>query len=68
MSGLELLESLSSRPTNFPVIMVTAHGDPMTKERALRLGARAVLDKPVDFTVLIEAIRNALSPDAKDQH
>lgn len=68
MNGLELLEALSERTRNFPVIMVTAHGDQVTRDHAMRLGAQAVLDKPVDFTVLLDAIHNALSPDVKEQH
>ncbi|RVP94387.1 response regulator [Sinorhizobium meliloti] len=56
MSGLELLPRARSIRPDVPVIMITAYGDPQTKQEALRGGAEALLTKPIDFTALREEI------------
>ena len=56
MSGLELLPKARSIRPDVPVIMITAHGDPDTKQRALENGAQALLTKPIDFIALREEI------------
>jgi DNA-binding response OmpR family regulator len=35
-----------------PIIMITAYGDPETKQQALENGAEALLTKPIDFAEL----------------
>ena len=56
MSGLELLPRARSIRPDVPVIMITAYGDPQTKQEALRGGAEALLTKPIDFAALREEI------------
>ena len=56
MSGLELLPKARSIRPDVPVIMITAYGDPDTKQRALENGAQALLTKPIDFIALREEI------------
>jgi CheY-like chemotaxis protein len=56
MSGLELLPKARSIRPDVPVIMITAYGDPDTKQRALENGAQALLTKPIDFVALREEI------------
>ncbi|MCA1369747.1 response regulator [Ensifer aridi] len=56
MSGLELLPKARSIRPDVPVIMITAYGDPQTRQEALRGGAEALLTKPIDFAALREEI------------
>ena len=63
MSGLELLES---QPIPVPVIMLTAHADVPSAVRAIRAGARTMLEKPVAPELLVEHVRSALRSNADD--
>jgi len=45
-----------------PIIFVTASEKPGLRERAMKLGAAAFLNKPFDATTLADAIESALSP------
>jgi CheY-like chemotaxis protein len=56
MSGLELLPKARAARPDVPVIMITAYGDAETKRKALDDGAQALLTKPIDFSLLREAI------------
>ncbi len=60
MTGLEMLEMLKLNRRTLPVIMVTARGDAAFRDRALRAGAVALLDKPVADDDLVRAIDTAL--------
>jgi len=60
MGGLVLLRRLSASGSRIPVIILTAHGDDDTRQRALQAGAVAFLAKPAKGPVLLEAIRTAL--------
>jgi len=59
MTGLELLELLRGRGYGLPVIVITGRSDSLLKERAVRAGALALLDKPVDEDVLLECLTRA---------
>ena len=61
MGGLGLLKRLAASGSRIPVIMMTAHGDDDTRQRSLQAGAVAFLEKPVQGTALLDAIRNALA-------
>ena len=60
LSGFELQERLSEAPVQIPIIFITAHDDPPTRERARRAGAVEYLRKPFDEHALISAIDKAL--------
>ena len=60
MDGIALQSELASRKAGLPVIMVTARGDAAFRDRALRAGAVALLDKPVADDDLVRAIDTAL--------
>lgn len=60
MTGLEVLEVLKVKGRTLPVIMITARSDAAFRERALRAGAVALLDKPVADDDLVRAIDTAL--------
>lgn len=65
MSGLELLERLSSTQDPLPVILLTAYARTPITVRAIRGGAINVLDKPCDEDRLWDAIREALAEESK---
>ena len=56
MDGLTLQQRLVTDGSHFPVIILTAHGDPKVREQALRLGALAFLPKPFDGDVLLAVV------------
>jgi CheY-like chemotaxis protein len=57
----ERLQNLISTAAT-PIIFVTASEKPGLRERAMKLGAVAFLNKPFDATALADAIESALSP------
>lgn len=61
MSGIDLLEHMQSEGVSLPTIVITGRGDPMLRERALRSGALALIDKPVTDEVLLSAIARAFT-------
>jgi two-component system response regulator FixJ len=67
MSGLELLERLSGRPADFPVIVLTGRADVAMAVDALKAGAADFIEKPFDGDLLLAAVRAALSRLSEDQ-
>ncbi len=61
MSGLEFVEAYVPRPVDVPVIMLTAHGDVPSAVRAVRAGARTMLEKPIESALLVNEIAQALA-------
>ena len=59
MSGLELLKNIKEKyDTPSPVVMmITAYGDTINYQNALRLGADDFLTKPLDFTSLKDKLK-----------
>jgi FixJ family two-component response regulator len=60
LSGLDLQEQLATSGVRMPVIIITAHDDQPTRERARRAGAVEYLRKPFDDDSLIAAIHRAI--------
>ena len=60
MPGLEFLSVLREAEWPTPFILITGFGDESTHERALRLGASAVFDKPFDIDDLRRTVLAAL--------
>jgi FixJ family two-component response regulator len=60
-SGLDLPQLLAQAGRHLPVIFVTAHDSPQTRDRAQSLGATAYFRKPVDDQALLDAIAWALT-------
>jgi DNA-binding NtrC family response regulator len=54
--GLEVLASVHHTDLEIPFILITAYGDEAMRAEAHRLGAAAVLDKPLDFDLLLETL------------
>jgi two-component system, chemotaxis family, chemotaxis protein CheY len=63
MSGLQLLEFIKKKYHKPPpvVMMITAYGDSENFDTAKQLGADDFLTKPVDFTLLKEKLKTAIS-------
>ena len=60
MSGLELLERLKAEDGGLPAIMITGHADIRLAVRAMKAGAMAFLEKPVQYDELVVNIERAL--------
>jgi len=63
LNGLEVQERLLELAHSLPVIFVTSCDDIPTAVRAMKLGAYEYLAKPVDDTMLLDRICDALSSD-----
>ena len=57
MGGLELLDGLRQQGSSLPVIVFTGRGDVSLREYAERVGAVALLAKPVDTDLLLQTIQ-----------
>ena len=58
--GQEFLNVLIARDFRMPIVVMTGNADEKSRSLALRSGAAAFLEKPVDADVLIETIRAAV--------
>ena len=63
-TGLALVEALRKRGIATPVILMTGDADPGLSERVARLGAFALISKPVSDAVILEIIEDAASQRA----
>jgi two-component system response regulator FixJ len=61
VDGLELIATLRRRGNGLPVIFIVGGGDALTKAAALAAGAFAYLERPIEETALIRAIKAALT-------
>jgi two-component system, LuxR family, response regulator FixJ len=59
MSGLELHRRIAVRDRP-PVVIITAHEDPRVKREAMEMGAVDFLLKPLDYTLLLDAVERAV--------
>ena len=64
-SGLELPALLARAGRHLPVIFITAHDTPETRNMARRAGAAAYFHKPVDDQALLDAVAWALSKSSR---
>jgi FixJ family two-component response regulator len=61
MSGIDMLQTLRGNMNDIPVIIISAHADVPATVRGMKLGAVDVLQKPVEPTALLDAIRQSLT-------
>ena len=61
MDGLELLEEISKRAINLPVVIITGHGDVPLAVRAMKAGAVDFVEKPFDDATILESVKRALT-------
>lgn len=66
LDGLEVQALLAERAPSIPVVVITGHDSPQSRERAIAQGACAYLRKPIDDVTLLDAIRRGLSGGGKD--
>ena len=61
--GFDVLRALTTdgATADVPVIVISAHVSPGQSSRALSLGARAVLEKPVDIPAFLDLVDDVLS-------
>jgi len=65
MSGLQIQQRLSEIGVSVPVVMITGHDEAGAQEACLAAGASSYLRKPLDRSVLLEAIERAISSSAE---
>lgn len=59
MTGIEAAEKIHSR-FGIPIIFITGYADKEIKENAIKTGAAAYLEKPLDLNRLISVIESVL--------
>jgi FixJ family two-component response regulator len=64
MSGQQILARIRQMAARAPVVVITGHDTPETREQCLAAGAAAYLCKPLDDRLLLNAISAALSKSA----
>lgn len=65
MDGLEVQTRLATCASSVPIVVITGHDSPQSRERAFAQGACAYLRKPIDDRTLLDAIQLALSGGGK---
>jgi len=63
-TGFSLAEKVRDFPKFFglPFIFITSSKDPIMRERAMELNAKAYIEKPYGLPTLLKAIEDALNP------
>ncbi len=60
MNGFDVQGALAIGHVGVPVVVITGHDTPESRARAVRLGAKGYLRKPVDADALLAAIGAAI--------
>ena len=60
-TDLALLSTLRRLVPATAIVVITAHGNPELREEAHRIGAQALLDKPVEISALAPLVARALA-------
>jgi two-component system, LuxR family, response regulator FixJ len=61
MDGLEMQRQLAARAFNFPLIVITGHGDVPLAVRAMRAGAIDFIEKPFAVDAILASVEAALA-------
>lgn len=61
IGGIEVLEELRARQVQWPVVVITAHGEIAAAVQAIKLGALDLLEKPFPEELLQTCLRHAAS-------
>ncbi|SDG01167.1 Response regulator receiver domain-containing protein [Onishia taeanensis] len=66
ISGFDVLERLRAMPTSarLPIIMLTAHGREVEREKGLALGADDYITKPFSTQALVDKVKALLDESA----
>ena len=65
MTGLQVLRRLRAARPTLPIVIITAHDEPETREECLAAGACAYLRKPLEDRQLLNAISAATGGQAR---
>jgi FixJ family two-component response regulator len=68
MSGLQVLRALQAARRSIPIVIITAHDAPETREQCIAAGAAAYLRKPLDEHVLLGTISAAVTAAAHERN
>ena len=68
MSGLQVLRALQSAHRCLPIVVITAHDAPETREQCLAAGAAAYLRKPLEEHELLDTITAAVATKPRERH
>lgn len=60
MDGIELLEHLTEKEIEAPVVMISGHGNIETAVECIKKGAFDFIEKPIDLNRMLVTVRNAL--------
>lgn len=60
MTGLALIRELKKRKSVIPIIIITAYSNSDMVQEIVREGVFRLIEKPLDFEVLVPIIRSAL--------
>jgi two-component system response regulator FixJ len=60
ITGIELLQRLRDRKIDWPVIVITGHGDVSLAMESIKAGAMDFIEKPYPHDELLGAVRSAL--------
>ncbi|HRD27073.1 MAG TPA: response regulator FixJ [Caulobacter sp.] len=66
MTGLELIKALRADGHDYPVIVITGHGDVPLAVEAMKSGVIDFIEKPFDDETLLDAIRIAFRRQTAD--
>lgn len=64
MSGFDVQNALIEAQCDVPVVIITGDDSPDARQQTLGRGAKAYLRKPVDETMLLDAIHNAITKNS----
>lgn len=69
ISGFEVLETLRQEPAfkQLPIVMLTAHGREVEKEKGLALGADDYITKPFSTRQLVEKVQALLQEQGSSE-
>lgn len=68
MSGLQVLRAVQATRRWMPIVVITAHDAPETREQCLAAGATAYLRKPLEEHELLDTITAALGAKTRSSH
>ena len=67
MDGFQVMEALAARDIEWPVVVMTGHGEVSVAVRAMKMGAVDFLEKPFDEELLLVSLERAFLL-LKDRH
>lgn len=65
MTGLALIRELKKRNSKIPIIIITAYGNSDMVQEIVAEGVFRLMEKPLDFDVLVPIVKSALESVGK---